>query len=124
MNKLRTKYALTFLVFAAMVLTSLVNFPRGPLLHCYEGDVTYLAKQASYGLPFAFIQGNTSGDPCSLPIDQLNEKNALVGNTYRFSARALVADVAIISALTGLIYFVASKTLTPSNPHNPKRAHA
>lgn len=117
MNKIRAKYALTFLAFAAMVLASLVNVPRGPLLHCYESDVTYYAKQASYGLPFAFMQGNTSGDPC------LNETNALLGNTYRFSTRALVADIALISVLTGLFYFVLSKTLTPTT-HHRKKAHA
>ncbi len=125
MSKKHSIY-LSLLVGFCLLTINVINIPRGPLLHCYENITTYSSRQASYGFPAVFMQGNISGNYCSLPIDQLNEQNGLQGNEYHFRLVALVLDVTIAFMLTGLVYLFAS-TYKPHKKQpttKPRRKHS
>lgn len=92
------------LLFAANV----VNLPRGPQLHCYRDVTTYNARQSSYGFPFVFMHGNTTGDSCSLPAEKLTDTNYLSGNDYDFRPIILALDIAIALLLVGGLYYLGA----------------
>jgi hypothetical protein len=109
MNKLRLPHIVIAVIALAMLVANIINIPRGPQLHCYKDTTTYTARQASYGFPFVFMQGNISGDTCSLPIAELNDTNYLTGNEYNFSLGPLIFNVGVTGLLIGGVYFIDAR---------------